>query len=148
MSDIQPQSEPSGEPIHYQGRLHWTIFVRPVMLTCLALLLFNADNALLGAIFALAAALFWVAALLAFRSAALLITDRRVRLSSGTIYRVSIDLPLSEIDRISVRQDVMGRLLGYGTLVVESTNGTRASCPNLTQPAEFERQLASVTGLG
>jgi uncharacterized membrane protein YdbT with pleckstrin-like domain len=148
MSDIQPQPEPTGEPIHYQGRLHWTIFVRPVMLTCLALLLFNTDNVLIGALFALAAALFWLAALLAFRSAALLITDRRVRLSSGTIYRVSVDLPLSEIDRISVRQDFMGRLLGYGTLLVESTNGTRVSCPNLTRPAEFERRLAGVTGLG
>jgi uncharacterized membrane protein YdbT with pleckstrin-like domain len=146
MSDEQPQSEPMGEAILYRGRLHWTIYVRPVMLSCLALFLFNYGELVLSLISGLAAVLFWGAALLAARSTGLLITDQRVRLSSGTIYRVQVELPLAAIDQISMNQDFMGRMLGYGTLVVTSREGTRANCPNLAEPAEFYRELEQVAG--
>jgi uncharacterized membrane protein YdbT with pleckstrin-like domain len=146
--DAQPQPEPTGEPIHYQGRLHWTIYVRPVMLTCIALTIFKYGEPLVGAAFALAAGLFWAAALMAVAGSALLITDRRVRLSSGAVYRVTLELPLDEVDSVSVRQDMMGRLLGYGTLVVDSSGGARASCPNVARPAEFRRQLQALAELG
>lgn len=134
-------AQPAGEPIVYQGRLHWAIFVRPVMLTALAALLFSNGQALFGAAAALAAGLLWAAALMASGGSLLVITERRVLISSGAIYRVSLDLPLAQVDGVAVRQDTMGRLLGYGTLLVDGSDGSHVACPTVARPEEFSRQL-------
>lgn len=138
------QTAPAGELILYQGKLHWSIYVRPLMFTCLAAVLFSGGEPLYGAAAALAAGVFWAAALMAAWSAQFLITERRVRLSSGAFFRVSLDLPLAQVDKVEVRQDTMGRLLGYGTLLVDGQDGTHAACPGLAHAGEFGTRLMAV----
>ncbi|PDW01721.1 PH domain-containing protein [Candidatus Viridilinea mediisalina] len=144
----EPTSDASDEHVLYQGRLHWTIAVRPVMITSLALVLLSSGDLLLGVGVMLVAAVFWGATLLAASNSAQLITEQRVRLSSGRIFRERVEIALTQVERVKVERDVMGRWLGYGTLVVEGRSGERASCPNLTQPDEFQRELEVAAGLG
>lgn len=145
MSDTQ-QPAPAGELIVYQGKLHWAVFVRPVMFTSLALILFTYSEPLFGAAAMIAAGLFWAAAFMAAWSSVYLITERRVLIRAGTIYKVNLDLPLERVDSVAVRQDTMGRLLGYGTLVVDGSDGSRAICPTVAHAGEFDRQLRSLRG--
>ena len=145
MSD-PPPSPPTSEVIIYQGKLHWAIFVRPVMFTCLALTLFNYNEPLYGAAVMLAAGLFWAASLMAAVQSRFVITAQRVRIRTGSIYRVSLDLPLDQVATVTVRQDTVGRWLHYGTLVVEGQDGSRALCPTVAHAAEFERQLRAQRG--
>ncbi|RRR75797.1 MAG: PH domain-containing protein [Candidatus Viridilinea halotolerans] len=146
--NVEPNAaEGAGEAVLYQGRLHWTIFVRPVMLACLALLLLTSDNLIVGIIVLPIALAFWVMALTANSNSAQLITAERVRLSHGRIYRHRVEIPLAQIDRVKLKQDTMGRMLGYGTLIVESSRGDHASCANLSDPSEFQRQLEVAAGL-
>lgn len=142
----QPEepAQPAGELILYQGKLHWAVYVRPVMISCLAALLFSSGEPLFGLAAALAAGALWAAALMAAGGAVFLITERRVRIRSGSVYRVSLDLPLARVDGVSVRQDTMGRLLGYGTLRVDGSDGSRAVCPGVARAAEFSRQLEAL----
>jgi uncharacterized membrane protein YdbT with pleckstrin-like domain len=139
-----PQPKPAGELIIYQGKLHWAVFVRPVMVTCLALILFNYGEPLFGAAATIVAGVFWAAALMAAWSSVFVITERRVLIRAGTIYRTDLDLPLERVDGVSVRQDAMGRLLGYGTLVVDGSDGARAICTTVARAAEFGRQLQAL----
>ncbi len=136
-----PQSVPADEVIVYQGKLHWAIYVRPVMLTCLALTLFNYDLSLYGAAAGVAAGLLWAVTLVAVVKSRLVITPRRVRIRAGTIKQVSLDLPLDQVATVTVREDTMGRLFGYGTLVVDGKDGSHATCASVAHAAEFKRQL-------
>ncbi len=147
VESAQPaQSAASGERIVYQARLHWAIFVRPVMLTCLAILLFSNDQPFLGVAAALVAGLLWAGALMTSGGSLLVITERRVLVNTGAIYRVSLALSLDEVDAVTVRQDTMGRLLGYGTLMVDGSDGSRAVCPTVAHADEFRRQFQLLRG--
>lgn len=142
-----PTSDAPDEQVLYQGRLHWTIAVRPVMLTSLALLLLSSGDLILGVLAMLVAAVFWGATLLAASNSAQLITEQRVRLSSGRVFRERVEISLPQIERIKVEQDLMGRWLGYGTLVVDSVDGAQARCANLTRPDAFQSELELAAGL-
>jgi uncharacterized membrane protein YdbT with pleckstrin-like domain len=139
-------AQPAGELITYQGKLHWSVFVRPVMFSCLAALLFSNGEPFYGAAATLAAGLFWGAALMAAWGSVFVITERRVLVRAGTIFRVNLNLPLDQVERVEVRQDTMGRLLGYGTLLVDGHDGSRVVCPGLAHAAEFQRQLQAARG--
>ncbi|NTU80848.1 MAG: PH domain-containing protein [Chloroflexales bacterium] len=145
MSDTQ-QPASAGEMIVYQGKLHWAIFVRPVMFTCLALTLFNYNEPLYGAAAMIVAGLFWAATLMAVAGSLFVITERRILIRSGTVYRVDLDLPLEQVDAVTVRQDTMGRLLGYGTLVVDGRDGSRATCATVAHADRFGQQLRTLRG--
>lgn len=145
MTDTQ-QPASAGEMIVYQGKLHWAIFVRPVMFTCLGLLLFSYDQPLYGAAAVIVAGLFWAASLMAAAGSRFVITERRVQIRAGTVYRVSLDLPLDQVDAVTIRQDTMGRILGYGTLVVDGKDGSRATCPTVAHADEFGQRLRTLRG--
>ena len=58
--------------------------------------------------------------LLRWRTTVYELTTRRIRLRDGIIARNGRDIPLSRITDISFRKGPLDRLLGCGTLIVES----------------------------
>jgi uncharacterized membrane protein YdbT with pleckstrin-like domain len=58
--------------------------------------------------------------LLRWRTTVYQLTTRRMRLRDGIIARNGRDIPLSRITDVSFRKGLLDRLLGCGTLVVES----------------------------
>jgi hypothetical protein len=69
------------------------------------------------------------------------ITDRRVVIKVGWIQRRTLETMLAKVETIGVQQTLMGRLLGYGTIVVMGTGGTKESFRNIADPLEFRRQV-------
>ena len=68
-------------------------------------------------------ALLWAYVVLPFlrwRTTHFVITDRRVLVRAGVLARTGRDIPLSRINDITFSHTVLERLLGCGTLVVES----------------------------
>ena len=49
-------------------------------------------------------------------------TDRRIIIRRGIITRYGHDMPLSKVNNVSFRQRLLERLLGCGTLIVESAS--------------------------
>jgi uncharacterized membrane protein YdbT with pleckstrin-like domain len=58
--------------------------------------------------------------ILKWRTTVYELTNRRMRLRDGILTRHGRDIPLSRITDVSFRKGVLDRLLGSGTLVVES----------------------------
>jgi membrane protein YdbS with pleckstrin-like domain len=58
--------------------------------------------------------------LLRWRTTRYELTTRRMRLRTGVVARNGSDIPLSRITDVSFRKSPLDRLLGCGTLVVES----------------------------
>ena len=69
------------------------------------------------------------------------ITDRRVVIKVGWIRRRTLETMLAKVETIGVEQTLAGRLLGYGTIVVMGTGGTKESFKNIARPLEFRRQV-------
>jgi hypothetical protein len=69
------------------------------------------------------------------------VTDKRVLAKYGLVRRQSLETLLSKVEAIGVEQDVFGRLLGYGTISVTGTGGTREVLPMIAAPLEFRRQV-------
>jgi uncharacterized membrane protein YdbT with pleckstrin-like domain len=71
------------------------------------------------------------------------VTDKRVLARLGLIRRHSLETLLSKIEAIGVEQDLTGRLLNYGTIVLTGTGGTRETITRIPAPLEFRRQVQS-----
>jgi uncharacterized membrane protein YdbT with pleckstrin-like domain len=112
---------------------HWKTLVGPIVLLVLVVAALLAAEVLVpsgkwqaverlvvGAV-AIAAFLWWVALpFLAWRSTVYEVTTRRMRIRDGIVTRNGRDIPLSRITDVSFRKGILDRLLGCGTLVVES----------------------------
>ncbi|MGZ4447247.1 MAG: PH domain-containing protein [Nocardioides sp.] len=57
---------------------------------------------------------------LRWRSTLFVLTDKRVVVRSGVLSRTGRDIPLTRVNDVTFHHDLLERLLGCGTLVVES----------------------------
>ena len=112
---------------------HWKVLVGPVVLTFLVVAAVLAGEVLIPAgkdaaaerlvlaVLAIAALMWWlVYPVLKWRATRYELTTKRLRLRTGVISRDGRDIPLSRITDVSFRKGILDRLLGCGTLVVES----------------------------
>ena len=112
---------------------HWKTLVGPVLaaFVVVAALLVGevvipsgkdaAVERLAAAVLAIVLIVWWlIYPLLRWRTTRYELTTRRMRLRTGVIARNGSDIPLSRITDVSFRKSPLDRLLGCGTLVVES----------------------------
>jgi uncharacterized membrane protein YdbT with pleckstrin-like domain len=112
---------------------HWKTLVVPVIMTfvVVAVLLTGevlipsgsgaAVERLVLAVVAIALLMWWLMyPLLKWRTTRYELTTRRMRLRTGVVARNGSDIPLSRITDVSFRKSLLDRLLGCGTLIVES----------------------------
>jgi uncharacterized membrane protein YdbT with pleckstrin-like domain len=122
-----------GETVKVIGRLHWTIFLRAVLLAAVAVALMvhgesSTVSLSIGRTFiylgwvglAVAAILFLHAA---FRrwTTELSVTTHRVIYKRGFIRRHTVEMNMDKVETVNVDQSIMGRILGYGTIHVLGT---------------------------
>lgn len=121
------------EWVQLELRSHWKVLVPPALtliVTCglasfvVALLPGGKDEAPARVVVAvLAAVIIVVWSLLPFlrwRATWLLLTSRRLAIREGILRRHGHDLPLTRVQDVSSARTLLDRMLGCGTLVVES----------------------------
>jgi uncharacterized membrane protein YdbT with pleckstrin-like domain len=69
------------------------------------------------------------------------LTNQRVILKWGLIRRHTIETYLDKIEGINANQGILGRLLGYGSLLVRGTGGGTNPCPGIQDPQAFRRNV-------
>ena len=69
------------------------------------------------------------------------ITNKRVIIKTGLISRRTIELNLSKIESVNVDQSILGRILGYGSLQIVGTGGTKEIFPNIQRPLTFRKKF-------
>ena len=88
-----------------------------------------------------AAAIFFGVGLVRRNATEMAVTNKRVIVKSGLANRRTIELLLSRIESIAVEEPALGRLLGYGTVIVRGTGGTPEVFPQIARPLEFREQV-------
>jgi uncharacterized membrane protein YdbT with pleckstrin-like domain len=48
---------------------------------------------------------------------------------------------LSKIESVNVDQGILGRILGYGTIRIIGTGGTKEAFPKILNPLEFRKKF-------
>ena len=66
------------------------------------------------------------------------LTDKRVMLRSGVVGRRSHELLLTKIESIYVEQDLLGRLFGYGKVILHGTGGVGVPMLGIENPRRFQ----------
>ncbi len=67
------------------------------------------------------------------------ITNRRIIIKTGLIARRTVEMNLSKIESVNVDQSVMGRILGYGSITIIGTGGTKETFHIISKPLEFRK---------
>jgi prepilin signal peptidase PulO-like enzyme (type II secretory pathway) len=136
------------EQVTYWAKLHWIIYFWPIVFLLGAVALAVAVAALGWHDGWMAATVLAGIALLCFLppwidslSSEFAVTNKRVLIKVGLIRRHSLELLLQKVEGIGVDQTLTGRILGYGTITVTGTGGTRESFQRISRPLEFRRQV-------
>jgi uncharacterized membrane protein YdbT with pleckstrin-like domain len=111
------------EQVIYEAQLHWIIFVS------------------LKAILTL-----FIAPLIARATSEFAITNKRIIMKVGLISRRTLEMNLTKIESVNVNQSILGRMLGYGTIVVIGTGGTKEPFAGISDPMAFRKKFQEVSG--
>jgi uncharacterized membrane protein YdbT with pleckstrin-like domain len=116
-------------------RMHWAVMASNLVSTGLFLLLmivvqnFLPESALVDNLtfyLALAAVVRFTVQTILWWIERIVITDKRVMLAQGMVTHNVGMMPLSKVTDLTFRRTFAGRLLGYGTLIVESAGQIQA----------------------
>lgn len=72
------------------------------------------------------------------------ITNRRVIAKRGFIRRHTLEMFLHKIESVSVSQNVLQRLLNFGSVTITGTGGTRESFRAIIDPVSIRRKINQV----
>jgi uncharacterized membrane protein YdbT with pleckstrin-like domain len=147
MSYVDSQLLPN-ESVLYRARLHRSLYTVSFVFVVLALV---------AMVFAIGQHPFWwvvlvlgVIAAVTFgwswmRSASseFAVTDKRVVIKVGWIRRRTLETMLAKVEGVGVDQTLAGRMLGFGTITVTGTGGTKEEFDRIADPLEFRRQVQS-----
>ena len=143
----------------YQTRLHWIVMLRHIVIGCLlfafpgVLLFYYAQRQTSIASQTVHAMEGGAAALLVGGLSVILmgmvrrnatemaVTNRRVVIKTGLGSRKTIEMLLNKVESIEVSETAMGRMLGFGTIVVIGTGGTSEPFHKVAHPLEFRSQV-------
>jgi len=157
MSYVEKNLMP-GETVVYRTRLHWIVIFWPIVLSIIfgvaGLVLLartlagprddSGDRTAMlagGAILLVVAIISLVVALLKRNATEMAVTDRRVIVKIGVAARRTFEILLSKVESIGVEETFVGRMLGYGTVVVRGTGGTPEPFDTVAHPLEFRKQV-------
>jgi membrane protein YdbS with pleckstrin-like domain len=143
----------AGERVVYRTRLHWLVLFMPALLVIVILLpstwyLAQSEYRSFAWIPALLAVLVLLPAVVKRQSSDFAVTNKRVMMKAGVFTTHSIELLLNKIEAIGVNQTLVGRLFGYGDIVVTGSGGTRESFTHIQGPLQFRRAVQSVSDAG
>lgn len=85
-----------------------------------------------------------VEALILLTTTEFAVTDRRVIAKTGFIRRHTLEMFLSKVESVAVRQTWLGRLLNAGTVTVTGTGGTKESFSAIDDPVGVRKKINQI----
>ena len=158
MSYVQSNLVP-GETVIYETRLHWVVMLGHLAagLLLLALpgvfLLYYAhqqtgmDNKELhlieggAAVLLISGVVVILSGMVRRNATEMAVTNRRVVIKTGLASRKTIEMLLNKVESIEVSETTLGRMLGYGSIVVIGTGGTPEPFHKVAHPLQFRSQV-------
>lgn len=158
------------EKVIARAKLHWGVFVGPALVGAVGIALAfcflvsaasappataanpNTDPAQGAATMFICcvlpilglAGLYGVAVAMSYFSTEFAVTNKRIIAKTGMIRQQTLELVLSKVESVAVKQGLMGSLLGYGTVVVSGSGGTHQGFPNIAEPGVIRQKINAI----
>jgi uncharacterized membrane protein YdbT with pleckstrin-like domain len=142
-----------GESVVHSTRLHLLIFLPALAYLTIGVALLVVALKYDGdwrTVFKAAAVIFMLLAVAAAVPAAirratteLAVTDRRVIYKSGVISRHTLEMNRSKVESVDVDQSLLGRLFGFGTVIVRGTGGSLEPLRMISDPLSFRSHITA-----
>jgi uncharacterized membrane protein YdbT with pleckstrin-like domain len=129
------------EQVVFRTRLHLVIFFIPIVLVAISVCLF-VYSVPLAAECVLALAVVWfLVKYIDYASSEFAVTNKRVIIKVGVLRRRTVEMLNTKVEAVAVNQGILGRILGYGNIVVTGTGGTNEAFNGISSPLEFRRAV-------
>jgi len=143
-----------GEVVVHQSHLHPLIFLPAVLFLAIAVVFLVAAvmvertevqlACLIGAaVFALFALVSWFRAWIRRITTELAVTDRRVIYKSGLLSRHTLEMNRSKVESVDVDQSILGRMFGFGTIILRGTGGSLEPMRMISDPLVFRSHITA-----
>ena len=142
-----------GETILYETGLHWLVYLKAVLALLAAIAAGagathvegNQRTWLLIAAAALLALAAIAAGIAAVRrvSTQLAVTDQRVIFKRGILARHTIEMNRSKVESVDVDQSILGRIFGFGTVLIRGTGGTLEPLRAISDPLTLRSYITA-----
>ena len=88
--------------------------------------------------------IFLASAAITYYTTELAITNKRVIAKFGLIRRDTIEINLPKIESIRVEQGILGRVFGFGSVLVAGAGNPQAPIPGISAPIKFRNRFFEV----
>jgi Bacterial PH domain len=151
-----------GETVLHKTCLHWIVMVRPVLFALilaaggLALLISDYETHIQGAaheamiiggiVLLVLAGVVILSGFIRRSATEVAVSNMRVLIKTGLLERRSIEVLLAKVESIGVDETALGRMLGYGSVIIRGTGGTFETFHNIGHPNDFRRAVQQQIG--
>ena len=111
----------NGEYVVYTSTYHWKIFFNLKALSTL-----------------------FIAPLIARYSDEFAITNKRIIIKIGLFSRRTLELNLTKVESVLVNQTFVGRIFGFGSIIIIGTGGTRETFIDIKNPTQFKNKFQEI----
>jgi uncharacterized membrane protein YdbT with pleckstrin-like domain len=126
MSSYVEEALVAGERVIHQGRLSlWSVW--HLLLLGVVLLVVGVGLA------------FLIIAYIRIKSTEVAVTTKRLIVKHGFVRRNTVEINLSKVESIQVDQNVLGRMLNFGTLMISGTGTSHAPIDGIADPMAFRK---------
>jgi len=137
------------ETVVYSTKLHWIIYLSSFVFFAISLLILvgtHAHHHIKGGghvalIFLAIGLVLFLIRKVKSNSAEFAVTNKRVVIKVGVFQRHSVEVLLSKVESVGVDQGILGKIFGYGTIIISGTGGTKEPFVQVENPLEFRRQV-------
>jgi len=147
---LQPE-----ETVRYDGTLHWIIFLPGIVLFAfgaagligVATLSRDAPGYHVYSIVVYVAlalgALQLLSAWVRRWSTEIAVTDRRVIYKTGLVSRRTVEMNMDKVESVDVTQDIFGRILNYGTVLIRGTGASLEPLSTIATPLALRNAITA-----
>jgi uncharacterized membrane protein YdbT with pleckstrin-like domain len=145
-----------GESVLHEAHLHWLIFLRAIGWMALAVVFLIGEMiaspneplvattlVVIACFFALVATEAALKAWLRRVTTEFAVTDRRVIFKTGLISRHTLEMNRSKVESVDVDQPLLGRVFGYGTVILRGTGSTFEPIYHIADPLTFRSHITA-----
>lgn len=131
------------------GRMHWIVYLRGLILAIVGLILILAPvspglslaTSIVGAIILLFGLWSLAGAWIEQATTEIAVTTRRVIQKRGLIRRQTGEMNMEKVESVIVDQSILGRLLGYGSIVVRGTGSGIEGLHHIADPIALRSSI-------
>jgi len=106
----------TGENVVYEAKYHWILFISLKSFLTL-----------------------FISPLIDYHTSEFAITSKRIIIKVGLIRRRTMELNIPKVESVHVDQSILGRILGYGSISIVGTGGSRETFNKISKPLDFRK---------